>query len=565
MTTTLYDVYSRPVQIGKLKKEMAGPTTAYIRQPYYDPQASNLTPTRLANLLREANEGDDEAFLTLAEEIEERDSHYRSVLSVRKYALCGLPKIVTSPTDEDKDVKIRDDVEEHIVNDPDFDDALFDLVDAFGKSRSVVELVWDSSKTPWIPKYRWRDPRWFRYSSDFSELRLRDDANAMDGLELLPFKFITFTPKLKSGLQLRAGLARPAALLYMIKTFTLKDWVTFAEVYGMPIRIGKHAEDATDTEIADLLASLRDIGTDAAAAIPNTMELELIQAASGSGRGDVLFQGLADWCDSQTSKAVLGQTMTTDDGSSLAQATIHNEVRLDIRSADARQLSACINRDLVRPYVDLNFGQQKKYPVFHLESEPPEDLKLLSESLPPFLKEGLQIEASWLRDKFGAPEPEEGAEVLGSHPKKFGEEPPPPPAFGLPGQPGASGDVDPTQGEKPDKQVPEGEGGKPGATAPQRQLPGGVCPVCHNQSAEGAPPDEIDHLVDEMLADWRPAMDPLLQPIIEHFMACESYEQALSGLSAVLERMDSTKVAEVLASGQLKARGLGDAKDNPHD
>ena len=67
---------------------------------------------------------------------------------------------------------------------------------------------------------------------------------------------------------------------------------------------------------------------------------------------------LAEWLDRQTSKAVLGQTMTTDDGSSQAQATVHNEVRHDILKSDARQLANTLNRDLIQPYVDLNFGPQ---------------------------------------------------------------------------------------------------------------------------------------------------------------------------------------------------------------
>ena len=48
--------------------------------------------------------------------------------------------------------------------------------------------------------------------------------------------------------------------------------------------------------------------------------------------------------------------MTSDDGSSLAQAEVHDRVRHDILQGDARQLSATISRDLIDPFVHLNWA-----------------------------------------------------------------------------------------------------------------------------------------------------------------------------------------------------------------
>ena len=56
------------------------------------------------------------------------------------------------------------------------------------------------------------------------------------------------------------------------------------------------------------------------------------------------------------SKVVLGQTMTDENGGSLAQAMVHNQIRIDILQDDARQLANTINRDLIAPFVALNFG-----------------------------------------------------------------------------------------------------------------------------------------------------------------------------------------------------------------
>ena len=92
------------------------------------------------------------------------------------------------------------------------------------------------------------------------------------------------------------------------------------------------------------------------------MMVELVETAKGNG-GDTLFENMARWADEQTSKAVLGQTMTTDDGSSRAQATVHNEVRLDIAKWDARQLEATINEYLVKPFIVLNWACRRSIPA----------------------------------------------------------------------------------------------------------------------------------------------------------------------------------------------------------
>ena len=91
-------------------------------------------------------------------------------------------------------------------------------------------------------------------------------------------------------------------------------------------------------QIQTLLDAIASLASDAGCAIPDSMKLEMQEAASRNS-GGTLFKEMAEWCDAQISKAVLGQTMTTDDGSSLAQAKVHEEVRTDIIRADARSLS----------------------------------------------------------------------------------------------------------------------------------------------------------------------------------------------------------------------------------
>ncbi len=126
------------------------------------------------------------------------------------------------------------------------------------------------------------------------------------------------------------------------------------------------------------------------------------------------------WIDSQVSKAVLGQTMTTDNGSSKAQASVHNDVRLDILEADANELQNTINAQLVRPVIDLNFGVQKCYPKVVIRVPREENIELLVNALKELVPLGLPVDAHGMLEKLGLPVPDKNAVLLG--PKGHAEE-----------------------------------------------------------------------------------------------------------------------------------------------
>ena len=95
--------------------------------------------------------------------------------------------------------------------------------------------------------------------------------------------------------------------------------------------------------------------------------------------------------------------------------------------SDARQLENTINRDLVRPFIELNFGPQENYPRFMIPVKEPEDIGALANALDKLVPMGLEAEASVIRDKLGLPDPEDDAELL--------EKPPAPAPMAAPGGP----------------------------------------------------------------------------------------------------------------------------------
>ncbi|WP_299734011.1 DUF935 domain-containing protein [uncultured Endozoicomonas sp.] len=474
--------------------------------------ASALTPERLAAVLRNAIEGDATDYLVLAEEMEERDLHYATQLRTRKLAVSGLAPTVEAATDDERDIELADAVRE-LVRAPEFSNCLLDLLDALGKGFSVVEIVWSTSGKQWRPeRYEWADPRFFKYDRETGR-ELRHNDHTVDGEPLEPYKYMVHTPKMKSGLPIRNGLARLAATMYMLKGYTIKDWWAFAELFGMPIRVGKYGPNATDTEIETLVNAIANIASDAGAAIPESMKLEFIESAKATG-GDNLFKVMADWADSQISKGVLGQTMTADNGSSRSQAEVHNDVRGDIQIDDARQLENTLNATLVRWFIDFNFGPQEQYPKICLPIIEPEDLKGFSDAVVPLIDRGMKVEASGIRDKFGLPDPEDDAELL--HP----------------------------QGQAPQQPVEPA--------------------LNHQRLALNSQQDreqDLTDLEDELLAEWQPLLKPVLDPVQALADDCEDFEEFMARLPELLneEGMDANALIVKLAQGTFKARGMGEA------
>ncbi|MCY1289525.1 hypothetical protein D9M68_404500 [compost metagenome] len=519
----IVDSNGRPIKKADLLREVVEATTTGVHQAWTTSSvSSNLDPARLRSIMQAAATGDMADYLTLAEEMEEKDPHYAAVLGTRKRAVSGLPVSVEAASDDARDVELADAVRQ-LTEAPEFGDMLDDLLDAIGKGFSVAEPIWHLVDGKfWPARYEHRDPRWFQFDKVTGKrLLLRDESP--EGSELPAGRLIVHQPRLKSGLPIRGGVARLVAVSYMCKAFGQKDWMRYAELFGMPLRIGRYGPGAKPDDISVLRRAVSQLAADAAAILPDGMKIEFQEIANAAG-GAELFERLAEWLDKQISKGVLGQTMTTDDGSSQSQANVHNEVRLDILRADAKQLAATLNRDLVRVFIDFNYGPQKQYPRITLQVTEPEDLALLAEALAPFIDRGLRVEESAILDKFGLAAPEDGAQIL----------------------------------------RPAGQPTLPAPALNHEHAPC-ACPACGGQrkalNAEQAPRDTLDELRDEALAEWEPVMRPVLDPVLQLAERSASFDEFRAGLAGLLDEMDDTDLVEQLARAAFKARGLGDGSD----
>jgi phage gp29-like protein len=402
----------RPMIMDTLRREIAAPSVGSVRSIQSGHPAQGMDPYKLGQIMRAAEGGDEIAYFELAEEIEEKDLHILSILGTRKRAICALPIEVDaagdSPEEQADAELVRDWLDTGVLQ-----LALFDILDAIGKGRSACEIIWKTTSSLWTPeKIKWRDPRHFEYDRTTGEdLRLRTN----EGPKRLPAaKFIVHEHKAKSGLPIRGGLARALAWGYLFKNYAIKDWVIFLEGYGHPLRLGKYGPNETEGNKRILASALTQLGADAWGAIPETMSVEFIDRKAGTAPND-LWRSKAEFWDLQFSKAVLGQTMTTDAqaaGMGSGQANVQDGVRGDITDADAILSSATLTRDVVVPMIILNRGPRKKYPRLRIGRPDEVDAKVDIENASTLVAMGVKIGGNQMRERAGLPAPEEGEEPL---------------------------------------------------------------------------------------------------------------------------------------------------------
>lgn len=132
----------------------------------------------------------------------------------------------------------------------------------------------------------------------------------------------------------------------------LRFWSVFLERFANPTPKATVPTGTKDEDRAKLIELLGSIMNGGRIVVPRGVDVELIQAIRSSG-GD--FQVFHEMLDAQIAKVVLGQTMTTDQGSSYAQAQIHYRVMQARAKADADMIDDSFTRGPATWLTEWNY------------------------------------------------------------------------------------------------------------------------------------------------------------------------------------------------------------------
>ncbi len=146
------------------------------------------------------------------------------------------------------------------------------------------------------------------------------------------------------------GLLLKLSLYQFIKKNAIGNWSEFAEIFGMPLR---YANTPTlDSSIRrDVEDMLQNMGSATWGVFPLGTEIKFQETTKTDSFK--VYDELINRINKEMAIAVLGQTMTTEDGSSRSQAEVHERSEDDITSDDALFILNII-QDKLLPFLNLN-------------------------------------------------------------------------------------------------------------------------------------------------------------------------------------------------------------------
>lgn len=462
--------------------------------------------------------------LKLYDEVD-RDAHAGSVLQTRRLAVASKEWEVLPAEEQGRGEKIADFVKAALSN-IGLTGTIGELMQAVLYGFYAAEVMWTATGGNWLPaKLIAKHPRRFVFT-DKRELRLLTPSSMIDGEEVPQRKFVVFSWG-DSDNPYGKGLGQKLWWPVWFKKNGIKFWLVFLEKFGNPTPVGKYPPGTAPDQQKALLEAIEAIQNETGIKIPANMAIELLEAKRS---GDGSYESLCKYFDSQISKAVLGQTLTTEISGtgSYAAAQTHEEVRQDLVKADADALCEMLNATLVRWIVDLNFGPQAAYPTLWLRTEPEADLNALADRDKKLAVDiGVPIDEGYWYETYGVPRPEDAD--AGTRGRADGE------------NGGAKAPTRPSRPSARPSVFANPERGK----SPLGAFNGPVAFTADQQAIEGLKAALFNQGLDASRA--------MLAPIIAAINSSSGFDEAKAKIMAAAGDMDDAALTELLAQALFAA------------
>jgi len=286
------------------------------------------------------------------------DSHVWACVQSRKAGVLSLEWKLEGPRTPARRLRQTEMILDHL----DLHHLISEILNAPLWGFQPLEVYWTRSQGLILPeKVLAKPPEWFAFEKYDKLVLAYARRNAR---ELPPYKILT--PRNQAGYQNPYGEKVLSRVFWPVtfKKGGLKFWVLFTEKFGMPHVVGKLPRGKNKQEYDDLLDLLMELIQDAVAVIPDDASVELKEAA-GKAASAGIYHELVNLCNTEISKAILGQTLSTEvgDKGSYAASKSHMDVRQNIIDADKKLVEQTINT-LIQWIYEINFNTEP--PKFHL-------------------------------------------------------------------------------------------------------------------------------------------------------------------------------------------------------
>jgi phage gp29-like protein len=272
-----------------------------------------------------------------------RDAHCYMVITKRKMSVISRTWMINPASKSPRDKKVAQFVTEQLLRLP-FNVICFNLLDAILMGYAVGEVMWSIGDGIRMRNVIARDQARFVFDVN-NKLRLLNFGDMLYGDPVPQRKFVVHRFGATDGNPYGLGLGTVIFWLVWFKRQGMQFWAVFLEKFGQPTAVGSYPVGSDLTARQTLLNMMIAISQETAIAIPQGMEIKLLEAMR-SGNGS--HEQFCRYLDEQMSEAVLLESMSTKQrggGMNSNHAEVDADTALQLASADAELLADTLNQE----------------------------------------------------------------------------------------------------------------------------------------------------------------------------------------------------------------------------
>lgn len=344
---------------------------------------------QITQAYQRAEQGWIEPMVDLFERRIEGDAHLRAALDNRNEAVSQKPWTIepgggADQTDDDRRAAIE--LERALRRVPNFTSTLEHQLTFNPYGFAGSEIIWDLTEDGIAAPVWFQDiaHRRFTFGLEDDRPMLRTTSDPIDGIPLTPGKW-WFTCR-RGRLTATSGLMRNCLWWSTWKLLAVRDWMIYAERFGLPYVTGQYDETISDDDKEVLRQAVRDLGSDGFAIFSDAAKIVLHEVASrGSDNTESVHAALSQLCDNEISFLIEGATLVSsvDGPGSHALGKVHQNRYFDILKGDSERLSQSFEHSVGLPFVKFN-GMNARPPRLRMHLG-------LNLDVPEFVKMGIDL------------------------------------------------------------------------------------------------------------------------------------------------------------------------------
>ena len=301
------------------------------------------------------------------------------------------------PDDEDKYIA---EAFEKQVESLKFDSLSKMLLEAVITGISHTELKWERTETGAnIVDFKYIEPRRIQYNTKWEPyLITKDNPNIGKPLKgysrnFITHRFFQYPTDSPYGNGLGKQLYHPVLFLRR----AMESWLLAADRYATPLAVAQVTDDATTPERLAVMRRLMNMSREKVILIPTEWKIDFVQP---NARAD-FYENQISMYSQMIAKLIAGETTTGEqsDVGSYGRDAISKSLLFTRAAYLSQQLDETLNDQLVRHWVDINFGKNVPAPKLSRRMIDPRDELPLQEAMS-VQGYGIPMDPAWLAETY---------------------------------------------------------------------------------------------------------------------------------------------------------------------